>query len=141
MNRREMIKVATLATLATVTASAYDAKLIANTNKMAPKDPKNMNNHEHEHTPEITIGSKDKAGYTLVEVNMGENGMYHKSIATHWIYEMELYADGNKVASVNLEPVISRGYLGTRIKLDGVKKLEATAKCNLDGIWTTTKVL
>ena len=139
MTRREMIKTTAIAALATVTASAYDEKLVVNKEKMTPKDAKNMTKAELKHTPEITIGTKDTAGYTLIEVNIGQGGIIHPSTKDHWIYEISLYADGNKVDSVNLEPSISRGYLGTRIKLDGIKELSATAKCNLHGDWTSTK--
>lgn len=141
MTRREMIKAATLITLATATASAYDEKLIVNKEKMSAKDPKNMTGAEKKHTPEITIGDKDSAGYTLVEVNVGQDKVIHPSTDAHWIYEIELYADGKKIDSVALEATLSRGYLGTRVKLDGIKALSAIAKCNLHGDWTSTKAL
>jgi len=138
MTRREILKAASLTVLATATAAAYDEKLVVNKEKMTPKDPKNMTKGELKHTPEITVGNKDKAGYTLVEVSVGQEGIIHPSTDAHWIYEVELYADGKKVDSVALEPSISRGYLGTRVKLDGVKTLSAIAKCNLHGDWTST---
>ena len=141
MNRREMIKITTLATLATVTASAYDEKLVVNKEKMKPKDAKNLTKAELKHTPEITVGSKDAAGYTLVEVGIGQGGIIHPSTDNHWIYEIELYADGKKVDRVTLEPSISRGYMGSRVKLDGVKALSAVAKCNLHGEWTSSVAL
>jgi len=141
MNRREMIKITTLATLATVTASAYDEKLVVNKEKMKPQDAKNLTKAELKHTPELTVGSKDAAGYTLVEVSIGQGGIIHPSTDNHWIYEIELYADGKKVDSVTLEPSISRGYMGSRVKLDGVKALSAVAKCNLHGEWTSSVAL
>ena len=138
MTRREILKAASFTVLATVTASAYDEKLVVNKEKMTAKDPKNMTKGELKHTPDITLGNKDKAGYTLVEVNVGQEGIIHPSTDAHWIYEVELYADGKKVDSVILEPSISRGYLGTHVKLDSVKALSAVAKCNLHGDWTST---
>jgi len=138
MTRREILKAASLTVLATVTASAYDEKLIVNKEKMTPKNPKNMTKAELKHTPKITIGDKDSAGYTLVEINVGQEGIIHPSTDAHWIYEVELYADGKKVDSVTLEANISRGYLGTRVKLDSVKILSAISKCNLHGAWTST---
>ena len=137
MTRREILKAASLTVLATATAAAYDEKLVVNKEKMTPKDLKNMTKSELKHTPEITLGNKDKAGYTLVEVSVGQEGIIHPSTDTHWVYEVELYADAKKVDSVALEPTISRGYLGTRVKLDGVKTLSAIAKCNLHGDWTS----
>lgn len=138
MTRREMIKVATLATLATVSASAYDTKLVVNKEKMKPKDPKNLTKGELKHTPQISIGDKDAAGYTLVEVNVGQGGIIHPSTDNHWIYEIILFADDKQIESVTLEPSISRGYLAIRAKLDGVKELTAIAKCNLHGDWKST---
>ena len=138
MTRREILKAATLTVLATATVSAYDEKLVVNKEKMTAKDPKNMTKGELKHTPDITFGNKDTVGYTLVEVSVGQGGIIHPSTEAHWIYEVELYADGKKVDSVTLEPGISRGYLGTRVKLDGVKALSAVAKCNLHGEWTST---
>ncbi|HHD78977.1 MAG TPA: twin-arginine translocation pathway signal protein [Epsilonproteobacteria bacterium] len=141
MTRREMMKIAATTALASTVASAYDEKLIVNKEKMTPKDPKNMTKAELKHTPEITLGSKDAAGYTLVEVSVGQGGIIHPSTDNHWIYEIILFADGKQVDSVALEPTVSRGYLGTRVKLDGVKEVSAIAKCNLHGDWTSTKAL
>ena len=141
MTRRDMMKMAALAAVATTSASAYDKKLIANTEKMIPKDPKNMTKGELKHTPEISVGSKDASGYTLVEVSVGQGGIIHPSTDNHWIYEIGLFADGKAVDMVSLEPSISRGYLGTRVKLDGVKTLKAVAKCNLHGDWESSHAL
>ena len=138
MNRREALKIAALSTLAATTISAYDSKLVVNKEKMSIKDPKNPTKAELKHTPEITLQDKDTAGYTLVTVNIGQEHIIHPSTDTHWIYEIELYANGKKVNSVSLEPTISRGYLGTRIKLDDVKELRAVAKCTLHGDWEHT---
>ena len=141
MTRREMMKIAAVTVLASTAASAYDEKLIVNKEKMTPKDPKNMTKGELKHTPEITVGSKDTAGYTLVEVSVGQGGIIHPSTDNHWIYEVSLFADGKLVDTVSLEPSISRGYLGTRVKLDGVKTLKAVAKCNLHGDWESSHAL
>ncbi len=136
MKRREVL--IALSALATTNLFAYDEKLIKNTTKMKIADSTKPTKAELKHTPEITIGSKDNKGYTLVEVNVGKNGIIHPSEANHWIYEIELYADGKLVEKVSLEPVISRGYLAARVKLDNVKLLKAVSKCNLHGIWEST---
>ena len=141
MTRRDMMKMAALAAVATTSATAYDKKLIANTEKMTPKDSKNMTKGELKHTPEISVGSKDASGYTLVEVSVGQGGIIHPSTDNHWIYEISLFADGKAVDTVSLEPSVSRGYLGTRVKLDGVKTLKAVAKCNLHGDWESSHAL
>jgi len=141
MTRREMIKIAATAALVTTTVSAYDEKLLVNKEKMTPKDPKKMTKGEQKHTPEIKIGEKDSAGYTLVEVSVGQGGIIHPSTDDHWIYEINLFADEKKIDTVALEPSISRGYLGTRVKLDGVKELLAVAKCNLHGEWSSIQTV
>jgi len=124
--------------LATTVSEAYEEKLIVNKEDMKPTDPQKMTKAELKHTPKITLGNKDAAGYTLVEVTVGQEEIIHPSKADHWIYEIVLYLDDKKVDTVSLEPVISRGYLGTRVKLDGMKSLKAIAKCNLHGNWENT---
>jgi len=136
MKRRNMLKmlVSAVAVIPSV-MMAYDKKLVVNTIKMKPKDSKKLEKGEKKHLPEIKVGDKDSAGYTLVEVTIGQDSVIHPSTKEHWIYEIELFADGKLVDLVSLEPEISRGYLGTRVKLDGVKKLSAVSKCNLHGSW------
>jgi len=138
MNRRDALKVAVVAALSTTVASAYDEKLIVNTQEMKMKDPSNPTKGELKHTPEIKVGAKDAKGYSLVEVNIGQQGIIHPSAANHWIYEIELFADGKQVSSVSLEPETSRGYLAARVNLANVKMLSATSKCNLHGSYTAS---
>jgi len=141
MNRRKALKTAALATLVATTASAFEQKQIVNKTKMKMADPMHPTKAELKHTPEIIIGDKDAAGYSLVEVTVGKQGIIHPSKPDHWIYEIELYADGKAVSKVSLEPVISRGYLGSRVKLEGIKTLTAVAKCNLHGDWESSITL
>jgi len=135
MDRRSLLKTATLAALATAGCAAYDEKQIVNRQKMKIADPKHPTKAELKHTPEITLGTKDASGYTLVEVTVGQNGIIHPSEPNHWIYEIELYGDNKLIEKVALEPMISRGYLGARVKLDNIATLSAVAKCNLHGSW------
>jgi desulfoferrodoxin (superoxide reductase-like protein) len=141
MKRRDAIKVVALAALATTYASAYDEKLIVNKKDIALKDPANPSDFEYKHLPDITLGDVDAKGFTLVNVSIGQKGIIHPSTDKHWIYEIVLYADDKKVASIDLEPSISRGYLGARVNLTGVKKLTAISKCNLHGNYTASKTL
>jgi desulfoferrodoxin-like iron-binding protein len=136
MKRRDVIKLVGLAALATTYASAYEEKLIVNKKDIMVKDPANPTDFEYKHLPEITLGTVDAKGYTLVEVSIGQHGIIHPSEAQHWIYEIELYADGKRVASVDLEPTTSRGYLATRVNTKDVKELSAVSKCNLHGNYT-----
>ncbi|MDD3343670.1 MAG: desulfoferrodoxin family protein [Sulfurospirillaceae bacterium] len=141
MKRRDAIKLAALAALATTYASAYDAKLIVNKNMMTVKDPANPTELELKHSPEIKVGAMDAKGYSLVEVNIGQKGIIHPSEDKHWIYEIELLADGKKVASVSLEPTTSRGYLAARVNTKAVKTLSAISKCNIHGEYTASITL
>ena len=138
MHRRAVLKTTLLAAMASTYVLAYDQKLIVNKMKMKVANPHQPTKAELKHLPQITLGSKDATGYTLVEVTVGQQGIIHPSTPDHWIYEIDLYADGKPVDKVMLEPVISRGYLGSRVKLDGIKTLSAIAKCNLHGDWESS---
>ena len=138
MKRRDALKVVALAALATTVANAYDEKLIVNKQKMTVKDPANPTEAELKHSPEITIGAVDANGFALVEVNVGQKGILHPSVENHWIYEINLFADEQKVATVSLEPKTSRGYLATRVNTKDIKTLSAVARCNLHGDYTSS---
>lgn len=140
MNRREAIKLSTIAALGVaVTATANDVKAEAkNRVAMTPKDASNLSKGELKHTPQITIGKKDSKGYTLVEITVGQGGIIHPSTASHWIDFISLSVDGKKVGTSTLEAEISRGTASFSVKLDGCKTLTAKAGCNLHGIWTSS---
>lgn len=138
MNRRDALKIAAVAALSTTMASAYDKNLLYNKMDMKVADPAKPTDAEYKHLPEIKVGAKDAKGYSLVEVNIGQKGIMHPSVADHWIYEIELFADGKSVSTVSLEPITSRGYLAARVELDKVKVLSATSKCNVHGNYTAS---
>jgi len=141
IDRRTFLKATCIAALATTTSYAYDKKLIVNTKEMKVKDPKHPTDFEYKHLPDITIGKKDSKGFTMVEVEIGQHNIIHPSVENHWIYEIELFADGKKVAQADLEPVVSRGYLSAMVNLKNVKELKAVSKCNLHGIYSATKMV
>jgi desulfoferrodoxin-like iron-binding protein len=138
MERRDAIKTLAAASLAITAANAYDEKLIVNTNDYGFKDPQNPTDYELKHTPAISIKDADKAGFSLVEVTVGQKGIIHPSVDNHWIYQIELFADDKRVGIVDLEPSVSRGYLAARVQLKDVKKLRAIARCNLHGNFSYT---
>jgi len=138
MDRREAIKIG--AALAITTAVSAQAKMKVeemNRIEMKPKNPKKMEKGELKHTPLITVKEKDKKGYTLVEITVGQGGIIHPSTPDHWIDFIELYADNKLIGKTILEPEISRGEGLFAVKMDGVKSLKARAGCNLHGIWTS----
>ena len=155
MNRREALKVAAVSvaavTATTMTgctggetgtaAAGAEARMKEehmNRLEMKAKNPAKMEKGELKHTPQITIGSKDAKGYTLVEITVGQGGIIHPSTPDHWIDFISLSADGKLIGKNVLEPEISRGYSSFAVKLDNVKSLTAKAGCNLHGIWTST---
>lgn len=140
MNRREAIKLSTMAALGVaVSATASDVKTQAkNRVEMSPKDPSNLAKGELKHTPQITLGKKDSKGYTLVEITVGQGGIIHPSTPKHWIDFISLSADGKIVGESTLIAEITRGTASFSVKLDGVKSLTAKAGCNLHGIWKSS---
>ena len=140
MKRRTALKTSLLALLATPLL-AYNESKIVNKLKMKKKDPKNPTKGELKHTPAIRLGAIDKKGYILVEVTVGEEGIIHPSTPDHWIYKIELYANGAKVSHIDLEPLISTGYLITKVKKEGLKELKAISSCNLHGDWENTLIV
>jgi len=134
MKRRTLLKLSLLPLFGAL-ANAYDKSKIVNTAMMKIKDLKNPTKGELKHTPEIKLGETDAKGYVTVEVSTGQQGIIHPSTEEHWIYKIELFADGKKVAHVDLEPVISRGFLSAKVKKEGLKELRAVSSCNLHGDW------
>jgi len=148
MNRRKALQTlgAGAIILATTNANATsksteNKKNSFNRVKMSPKDLKNLTKGEKKHTPEITIKDKDAKGFTLIEVNVGSDGIIHPSTKNHWIDFIELYADNMLVGHTELEGEISRGFSSFRVNLKNIKSLKAVSGCNLHGIWETTHTL
>ncbi len=152
MKRRDAIKLTALATLGmAVSAQAKNSACPSmkachmdsdkNRTLMAPKDANKLTKAELKHTPQITLGSKDAHGYTLVEITVGQKGIIHPSTKNHWIDFISLYVDKKLVGTTELEAEISRGATAFRVKLDGAKYLTANAGCNIHGIWANTLTL
>ncbi len=139
MKRRVALKLSALLALGFTSLFSYDKSKVVNKLKMKIKDKNNPTKGELKHTPDIKVGEVDKKGYVLVEVSVGQEGIIHPSTKDHWIYNIKLYANGNLVSSVDLEPEISRGYLCARVKKEGLKVLKAEASCNLHGTWEYSK--
>lgn len=138
MNRRTALKVATFTALGATVANAYDKSLIVNRRDIKIANPLKLTKGELKHSPDIKVGQKDEKGFSLIEVNIGQHNIIHPSTANHWIYEIELFADNEKVSKVSLEPETSRGYLATRVDLSNVKTISAISKCNLHGNYTAS---
>jgi len=153
MNRREAIKLSTLAALGiAVSAEACPSNAkgcpsknvcdVKEENKnrtiMSMKDPQHPTKGELKHTPQITVGKKDANGYTQINITVGQGGIIHPSTQAHWIDFIKLHADDKLVGMSELMAEISRGATSFSVKLDGVKNLTATSGCNLHGVWSST---
>lgn len=140
MNRRDALKLSTLAVLGTTINVQANEKQDEFKNRMimSIQDPKNPTKAELKHTPEITLADKDTKGYTQVNITVGQGNIIHPSTQEHWIDFIKLYADDKLVGHSELMPEISRGATSFRVKLDTVKNLTATAGCNLHGVWSST---
>lgn len=150
MNRRKALQTlsASAIILATTNANANanpksteNKKSSFNRIKMSPKDVKNLTKGEKKHTPQITIKDKDSKGFTLIEINVGSDGIIHPSTKNHWIDFIKLYADNKLVGHTELEGEISRGFSSFSVNLKNIKSLKAVSGCNLHGIWETSHTL
>jgi len=140
MNRRDVLKIgaATAVTVAVGAQADTMPQKHMNRTEMKPVNPAKMTKAELKHSPQVTIGAKDAAGYTLISITVGQGGIIHPSTKGHWIDYIELYADNKLVGKNVLEPEISRGATSFAVKLDNIKSIKAKSACNLHGIWTTT---
>jgi|FLOH01.1.fsa_nt_gi superoxide reductase len=152
MNRRDAIKLSTLAALGVAvsaeacpikgevcnTKKCHTTQENKNRNQMSIKDPKHPTKAELKHTPQITLGKKDANGYTQINITVGQGAIIHPSTSAHWIDFIKLHADDKLVGISELMAEISRGATSFSVKLDGVKNLTATAGCNLHGVWSST---
>ena len=114
-----------------------NAKAVSTKNrqKMKIKDPNNPTKGELKHTPEISLGSKDEKGFTLININVGSKGIIHPAKKDHWIDFAKLYKDNQLVGQLTIEPGMARGFSGFRVNIDGAKTLKAVIGCNIHGIW------
>ncbi len=60
---------------------AYDKKLVVNIMDMKIRDPENPTKAELKYSPDIKVGVKDAKGFSLVEVEVGQEGIIHPSTA------------------------------------------------------------
>jgi len=98
------------------------------------KDPANLTPAETKHSPKIVVEGPVKTGDpTKVTVAVGR--AMHPMEAKHHIMWIELYAGEQKVARVDLEPVVSKPVVTFMVVLSGPTTLRAREECNLHGVW------
>jgi len=121
-------------------------KLIINRTEMSFADPENPTDFELKHTPEITISDEtDEQEMGKITVKLGSNGIIHPETAEHWIDFIEIkieYEDNNERVEIRkFENNENAGKATFSVPMAGIKKITATAGCNLHGVWKNEVVL
>ncbi|MEA3446029.1 MAG: desulfoferrodoxin family protein [Bacteroidota bacterium] len=111
-------------------------ELIVNREIMSFKDAENPNDFELKHTPEITIGEKNKEGLTKISVKVGAKGIEHPSTEAHWIDFITLYLDDKEFKHIKNPNDSNSTTAEFLAPLDGVEKVKVTLGCNIHGIWS-----
>jgi len=110
-------------------------KLITNRERKSFADPKNPTKAELKHTPEITLGDKDKRGNTLVNISVGMSGIIHPSTKEHWIDFIKVYVNERLVVDAEFENGGIRSFASFYIELVKGDIIRAEAACNKHGIY------
>ncbi len=113
--------------------------LFCGVNKPSTDDPEDMNALEKKHT--VIIDAPDSVEENEpfeVEVRVGEY-KEHPNEPGHFIEWMELYSGDTFLARLSLTPEKSDYVMKTTVKLDHSHPLRAKAKCNLHGVWESSK--
>lgn len=105
-----------------------------------PKDMSNLSDLEKKHLPEITAPARIKRDEVFpVSIEVGHL-MAHPNEAGHFIEWLELYCGDTFLFRVTLSGSVSLPKTTVPVKLSHAHgPLKAFAKCNLHGLWETTK--
>ncbi len=90
------------------------------------QDPYNPSELEQKHVPILEPNT------VLVKVTVGE--VKHIMEANHWIQYIELFADGESVGRVDLQPG-EEPEAEFEVDIPKTKKLVAQELCNIHGLW------
>lgn len=118
--------------------------LLTKVNK--PADPKALTDLEKKHTPVIEAPDTVQAGQPFdVTVHVGKL-LKHPNEPEHFIQSIELYKGYVLLARAELSGAMAEPKVTFSVKLDpaiaadeGV--LRAFEKCNMHGVWTSTKAI
>ncbi len=106
-----------------------------------PGDPANMSELEKKHTPVIDCPDTVKAGEPFkVSINVGE--IPHVMDDGHFIQWIEVYFKENFFARVELTPKFTRPEITLTLERHSkhaTSTLRVIERCNLHGLWETTK--
>lgn len=110
-------------------------------NKPSTDDPEEMDALEKKHTVVIEAPDEVKKNEPFeVEVKVGEY-KEHPNEPGHFIEWMELYSGRTFLARLSLTPEKSHYLMKATVELDHEHPLRAWAKCNLHGLWESSKDL
>lgn len=116
-----------------------DDDIFCGVNKTSTNDPDEMNALEKKHTVIIEAPDEVKENEPFeVEVRVGEY-KEHPNEPGHFIEWLELYSGDTFLAKLSLTPGKSHYVMKTTVELDHSHPLKAWAKCNLHGLWESTK--
>lgn len=119
---------------------SQETSLFCQVNK--PKDPNNLTDLEKKHTPVISAPDHLKAGESFeVTVEVGKL-LAHPNEPGHFIEWIDLYANWVFLARISLTAVTTQPTLKIPVTLPhGLKSmtLRAFERCNLHGVWESTK--
>lgn len=100
-----------------------------------PVDPKNLNELEKKHIPQITINHQCgliSSGCIDVNIKIGE--ITHPMEVKHYIMYIDIYLDKEFVARYHLTPEKLNPVLGIHLKVSS-GRLTVLENCNLHGRW------
>ena len=90
------------------------------------QDPYNPSELEQSHVPIIEVDTN------YVKIRVGE--VKHVMETAHWIQYIELFADGESVGRVDLQPT-EEPEAEFEVDIPQTKKISAQALCNIHGLW------
>ncbi len=105
-----------------------------------PKDANNLAELEQKHLPVISAPEKVKRGDTFsVTIEVGKHKR-HPNESAHFIEWVELYSGDTFLARTTLSGSLSEPNITIPVKLTHAHgPLKAWGKCNIHGLWESTK--
>jgi superoxide reductase len=104
-----------------------------------PKDSKNLEDLEKKHVPVIECPESVKKGEPFqVTIHVGKL-LAHPNENTHYIEWIELLAEDLFISRVDLVPIVTAPKVTLTISLQEAHSLKARTRCNLHGIWESSK--
>ena len=116
-----------------------DAGLFCKVNRV--RDPNNKEALEQKHAPVIELPAEIKAGqFFEATIKVGE--IEHPNENGHFIQWMELYVSDIYLGRFDFAPVMTKPEITLPLSIahgDRKTRLRAVSRCNLHGLWESTK--